>query len=72
MRQAIVAVEKAISITYSEFLSIALVNQHVVRMRRVILSHGPVWPYHVLSHYITNSTTSGGGKKIECKMYVST
>ena len=33
----IVAVKKAISITHSEFVSVALVIQHAQRMRRIIL-----------------------------------
>jgi hypothetical protein len=37
VRVTIVAVEKAISITYSECMSIALVIQHAKRTRRIIL-----------------------------------
>jgi hypothetical protein len=38
VRETIVAVEIAVSITYSECVSVALVIQHAKRMRRVILS----------------------------------
>jgi hypothetical protein len=38
VRLTIVAVEKAISITYSECVSVALGIQHAKRMRRIILS----------------------------------
>ena len=37
-RVMIVAVQKAISITYCECVSVALVIQHAKRMRRIILS----------------------------------
>jgi hypothetical protein len=49
----IVALEKAISITYSECVSVALVIQHAKRMRRIILSSVAclVLPYFcTLSH----------------------
>ena len=38
VRVIIVAVEQAISITYSECMSVALVIQHAMRMRRIVLS----------------------------------
>jgi hypothetical protein len=38
VRVTTVAGEKAISITYSECVSVALVIQHAKRMRRIILS----------------------------------
>jgi hypothetical protein len=37
VRVTTVAMEKAISITYSECVSVALVIQHAKRMRRIIL-----------------------------------
>jgi hypothetical protein len=53
VRVTIVAVEKQVSITYSECVSVALVIQHAKRMRRVILSSVacPAVPYlPTLSH----------------------
>jgi len=38
VRVTIVAVEKHLSVSYSEFVSVALDIQHSMRMRRVILS----------------------------------
>jgi hypothetical protein len=38
VRVTIVAVEKAISITYSDCVSVALVIQHAKRMRRIMSS----------------------------------
>ena len=46
---------KAISITYSECVSVALVIQHARRMCQIIV----IWPiqiYHVFPHYLINST----------------
>jgi len=39
---------KAIIITYSKFVSVALVIQHVKRMRSFILSSVAVWLCHIL------------------------
>jgi len=53
VRAAIVAVGKAISITYSECVFVALVMLHAVRMYHAILSSvaGPAVPYfYTLSH----------------------
>jgi hypothetical protein len=48
------AVEKAIRITYSECVSVFLVIQHAMRMRRIVLSSAacPALPYEfsILSH----------------------
>ena len=44
---------KAISITYSECVFVALVTQHARRIRRIILTSGPVWlcdNFSILSH----------------------
>jgi hypothetical protein len=40
---------KAQSITYSECVSVALVNQHANRMRRIILSYGSTMFFHIFS-----------------------
>jgi hypothetical protein len=60
VRVTIVAVEKAISITYSECVSVALVIQHAKRMRRIILSSVACLavPYF-FPHYLINGTIFG-------------
>jgi hypothetical protein len=45
---------KAISITYSEFVSMALVIQHTKRMRRIILSSVDYPDLHIFPHYLLN------------------
>jgi hypothetical protein len=50
---------KAVSITYSECVSVALVIQHAKRMRRIILYLWPVWLYHIFPHYLINGTIFG-------------
>jgi hypothetical protein len=47
---------KAISITYSEFVSVALVIQHAKRMRRIILSSVACPALPNFSTYLINGT----------------
>ena len=50
VRVTIVAVEKAISIIYSECVSVALVIRHAKRMRRIILlSVASPFVFHIIS-----------------------
>jgi hypothetical protein len=48
--------EKAISITCSECMSVALVIQHAKRMRRIMW---PVWICNIFSHYLINGAILG-------------
>ena len=42
--------KKAITVTYSEYVSAASLIQHSMRMRHVIFCHlWPVWLYHIFS-----------------------
>ena len=58
------------SITYSECVSVALVIQHVMRMRLTVLSSVacPALPFFI-PHYLVNATILGG-KIVEHKMCV--
>ena len=47
---------KAINITYSECVFVALVIQHTMRMRHVILSSVASPPLQHFPHYLINST----------------
>ena len=47
---------KAVNITCFECVSVALVIQHAMRMRRSILSSVAVWLYHISSLYLINDT----------------
>jgi hypothetical protein len=47
---------KAVNITCFECVSVALVIQHAMRMRRSILSSVAVWLYHIFSLYLINDT----------------
>jgi len=58
VRVSTVAVERAKSITYSEFVSVALVIQHAKRMRHVVI-RGLSGFYHIRPHYLINDTMSG-------------
>jgi hypothetical protein len=60
---------KAITITYSECVSVALVIQVAKRMRRIILSSVAVWIYHIFLHHLINDRIYGK-KVIEHKMCV--
>jgi len=48
------------SVTYSECLSVPLVVQPAMRMRRNIYHLWPVWVYHIFPHYFINGTIFGG------------
>ena len=50
---------KAISITYSEYVSVALVIQDAKRMRRIILPPWSVWFYYIFPHYLISGTIFG-------------
>ena len=52
---------KAISITHSECVFVALVIQHAIRLRRIVLS---LVSCHIFPHYLTKCRIFGG-KKIE-------
>jgi hypothetical protein len=48
---------KAISITYSEYVSVALVIQHAMRMLRIINCHLWLICLPIFPHYLINGTT---------------
>jgi hypothetical protein len=50
------AVEKQKSITYSEYVFLALVIQHAVRMRRIVLSSVTYLAFQFFSYYLINGT----------------
>jgi hypothetical protein len=50
---------KAISITYSECVSVTSVTQHAKRMRRIILSSVACPAVHIFPHYPINCTIFG-------------
>jgi hypothetical protein len=50
---------KAISITYSECVSVVLVMQHAMHMRRIILLLVPGWLNHVFPRYLIRDTIFG-------------
>jgi hypothetical protein len=56
VRVTIIAVEKAISIAYSECMSIALVIQHAKRTRRIILLSVAWLALPYFSTYLINDT----------------
>jgi hypothetical protein len=68
VRAIVVSVEKAISITYSEYVFVVLGIQNVVRMRHIVIVACPAIQYFsALSH----KRKDFRGKKItERKMYV--
>jgi hypothetical protein len=53
---------KAISITYSECVSVALAIQHAKHMRHIILSSVVYTNLPFYSHYLINGTTIGKNK----------
>jgi hypothetical protein len=57
--------ERAIRITYSECVSVDLVNQHAKRMRRVILSPVACLTLPFFSHHLMNGTIFEPKKIIE-------
>jgi hypothetical protein len=50
---------KAICITCSDRVSVALVTQHAKRMRHITFSSLACLDYHIFAHYLINGTTSG-------------
>ena len=59
---------KAISITYSEFVFVALVIQYAIRMRNIVMC--PVRLHSIFPHYLINGTILGKKKDIEHKMCI--
>ena len=55
IRATIVALGKAMSITYSECVFVALGIQNAMRMRR-ICHLWPIWLYDIFPHYLINGT----------------
>ena len=47
--------KKAISITHSECVSLALVIQYALRMCRIAVGQS-VWLYHIFPHYLIKGT----------------
>ena len=58
---------KAISITYSQCLSVSLVTQHAMRMRHFILSSWPVRLYGVSRHSHKRHDLRGEKKLVKVK-----
>ena len=56
---------KAIGITYSKCVLVALVIQHAIRVRRIVM--WPVRLYSMFPHYLINGTILGGGKLLNTK-----
>jgi len=54
---------KAISITYSECVCIALFIQHAFRMRHIVICK-PARLYNIFPHYLTNGTVFERKKKL--------
>jgi len=65
VRVTIVAMQKAISIIYSECVCVVLVIQHAKRMRHVILSLCPVRLFHIFPHYLLNGMIFEKKKKLQ-------
>jgi len=69
VRVTIVVVEKAINITYSDWVFGALGTQHVMRMRRIICGmHAPL--YNIFSTLSHKRHDFRKKKVIKCKMFV--
>jgi hypothetical protein len=60
----------AISITYSECVSVALAIRYAKRTRRIILSCGPSGSTTFFSLYLINDMTFGGKKLLNTKKCV--
>jgi hypothetical protein len=61
---------EAISITYSECVSVVLVIEHAKRMRRIILSCGACLAVPHFSHHLIHGANFEKNKVIEHKMRV--
>ena len=59
-RVTIVAVDKQLTITYSERVSVVLVMQHAERIRRFTLLSVACPAHHVFPHYVINGMIFGG------------
>ena len=59
---------KSVSITYSEFVFVALVIQYAIRMRHIVMC--PVRLHSIFPHYLINGTILGKKKDIEHKMCI--
>jgi hypothetical protein len=57
------------NIKYCECVSVALVIQHAMRMRRVVLSSVACWLYHIFPHYHIKGTIFGKNVA-EHKVYI--
>jgi hypothetical protein len=71
LRATAVAVKKAISVTYSECMSVAYVIQHAKRMRHIVICglSGSTTLFHIISKPARFSGKEGGwGEGIEHKM----
>jgi hypothetical protein len=55
-RAAIFAVEKPLSITYSEYVPVALGIQHAMRMRSIAICVLPALQYFFFPRYVINGT----------------
>jgi hypothetical protein len=51
--------EKAMSITYSKCLSVALIIQQAKHLRHITLSSAPIWLYHVSTYGLLKGTILG-------------
>jgi hypothetical protein len=54
--------EKAIRITCSKCVPVALLRQQAKRMHRKFCHLWPEWPYHIFSNYVIKDTIFGRKK----------
>ena len=50
---------KAVTVTYYEYMSVALCVQHAIRMRLILLSFVDCLPSHIFEHYLINCMIFG-------------
>jgi len=60
---------KAINITYSEYVSVALATRHTKRMRPLIFSFVAFLDLPYFPHYLIKGTIGGGGGGEEKKFF---